>query len=135
MSGSTIVIKKAKSLPELDESELEVFVTKTLTAVLSGISTADRFTRPENANLELEAVRGDDDRIAGVRVPFAHQFEFGAPEQIEFDIAVHMNRKSGKSGGLKISVAGIGGNADASVAKEDMTVSRVTFKVPMKRKD
>ena len=111
----------------IDEEELEVFVTKTLKAVVRGIAEADKYTRPLTG---IGLVINEEGRI-----PFAHQLRFNLPEKICFDVAVNVVRKSGKGGGLKIEVMNVGGHLSSDAGREQSVASRVSFEVPVEWKN
>ena len=125
--------KKTSSPPELDEGELELFVSKALKAVITGIEEAERFTRPIGSDIVVH-IEGDPKGHHRIIQPLAHQISFGIPEEICFDVAVNVTRKSGKNGGLKIEVMSVGANVGGESAREYSTASRVSFKIPVGKK-
>jgi Trypsin-co-occurring domain 2 len=95
---------------EADSDELAAFVTSTLHAVAAGISAAqDTLIRSPHGT-----------GVSG----------FGSPKEIEFDIAVTARTTGAAGGRFKVSVLGIGANANGEIASENSSVSRIKFSVP-----
>ena len=96
---------------QADGSELRAFVAETLRAVMAGISDV-----------------GSD---ASVRSIHGHgEYNFKAPERIDFDVAVSAEHSGTARGGFKLQVFGVGANAGGDVTSKGSTVSRIVFSVP-----
>jgi Trypsin-co-occurring domain 2 len=95
---------------QANSDELAAFVTSTLHAVAAGIGAAqDTLIRSPHGT-----------GVSG----------FGSPKEIEFDIAVTVRTTGAAGGGFKVSVLGIGANANGETANENSSVSRIKFSVP-----
>lgn len=105
-------------------NELKLFIANTLEAVLEGIS--------EGQNLLARTITiSPATRIENA--PFPHDFMFGGPKEILFDIAVTVGRKKGKGGGLELKVLGVSANGKLDSGSEETTASRISFTVPVHR--
>ena len=100
---------------EVGDNELQVFITSTLTAIMSGIADAQ-----PNARVSSAFGTGE--------------FAFSAPDSVAFDVAVTAKHAGSARGGFKIQVFSIGANAGGDVSSEASTVSRIQFTIPTKFK-
>jgi Trypsin-co-occurring domain 2 len=96
-----------------DSSELSIFISETLQAIMSGISAA-----------QPKATASSD--IQGT------SFSFGVhpPSEVSFDIAVTAKKSETSDKGLKLEVFSVGANAKGEKGHENSTVSRVAFTIP-----
>lgn len=99
---------------DADTDELSTFVSGTLKAIAAGIAEAQ--------SVLISSAHGTG--VSG----------FTAPKDVEFDIAVSAKSTGGASGGLKISVFGIGANTGAQIGAENSTISRIRFSIPTRLK-
>lgn len=100
---------------QVEVNELQLFVTSTLKAIMSGIADAQ----------------------SDARVSSAHgtgEYAFSAPDEVAFDVAVTAKHTGTARGGFKIQVFSIGANAGGDVSSEASTVSHIKFKIPSKFK-
>lgn len=111
-----------QKVADFDGGELQLFVSETLQAVINGIADAESAIAPPARTL---FATNDG------RAPLKHRFEFDRPNDVNFDVAVTVTRKGGKSGGLKLEVLSIGGNLGAEGSREHSMASRVSFNVPV----
>jgi hypothetical protein len=105
-------------------NELKLFIANTLEAVLEGISAGQNL-------LSRTITITPTTRVEGA--PFPHDFMFGGPKEILFDVAVTVGRKKGKGGGLELKVMGVGANGKLESGSEKTTASRISFTVPVHR--
>ena len=96
---------------DADANELRLFVAETLAAVMQAV--------------------GDVKGVASTRSPKGTgTYEFKAPDNVEFDIAMTVRRTAQAGGRLKLQVFSVGANAGGETASELATVSRVKFSIP-----
>jgi hypothetical protein len=100
---------EAKS--NVEENELQDFVSSTLKAIVNGIADAQSNARGKSAHGTME-------------------YAFNPPREVLFDIAVNARRTKSKGGGFKIQIATIGANVGIDGATESSTVSRIQFTIP-----
>lgn len=103
-----------KIMEDANSDELSAFVSSTLKAIATGVVEAQ----------PIKMRSAHDTGVSG----------YTAPREIEFDIAVSAKRTGSGGGGLKVTVFGIGANAEGTIASEASTVSRIRFSVPTQYK-
>ena len=99
----------------IENNELQLFVTSTLNAIMSGIADS----QPE---ARLRSAHGTG------------EYAFSAPNEVTFDVAVTAKHSGTARGGMKIQVFSIGANAGGDVSSESSTISRIQFTIPTKFK-
>jgi hypothetical protein len=112
--------------------DIQTFVSETLRQVVAGIHLAQKTVAQESigAKINPRGITALAKNANGQKEP--HDINTKLPvHQIEFDIAVTVSESSeGKAGGgLLIAGLGIGGQKTA--ASENLSVSRVSFTVPV----
>ena len=96
---------------DADSNELRLFVSETLSAVMSAVNDVR-----ESAAIISNKGTG--------------RYAFKAPTEIEFDIAVSAKRSAQAGGKMKLEVFSVGVNGGGERASETATVSRIRFKIP-----
>ena len=105
---------KATPAPSMD---LRTFVTTTLVQIVGGVQDA------HNQIAELETT--------GAVNPVPQSQEHGAPQPVEFDVAVTVASSGQLEGGARLQVMGFALGGKASTDNSTQAVSRVRFGVPV----
>jgi hypothetical protein len=96
---------------DADSNELRLFVSETLSAVMAAVNDV-------RTTASSPSPKGTG------------RYEFKAPDNVEFDIAVSAKRSAQGGGRLKLEVFSVGANMGGEKASELSTVSRVKFNIP-----
>jgi len=112
--------------------DIQTFVSETLRQVVDGIRSAQKTVAKEStgAKINPRGITALAKNANGQRQP--HDIDTKLPiHQIEFDIAVTVSESAeGKAGG-GLLVAGLGIGGQKTAATENLSVSRVSFTVPV----
>ena len=100
-----------KTADDADSNELRVFVSETLSAVMSAVNDVR-----ETASIPSSKGTG--------------RWAFKAPTEVEFDIAVSAKRSLQAGGKLKLEVFSVGVNGGGERNSETSTISRIKFSIP-----
>ena len=107
-----MVVSEQKVADEsADSNELRVFISETLSAIMSAISDVR-----ESASIPSPKETG--------------RYLFKAPTAVDFDIAVAAKRSAQGGGKLKLEVFSVGLQGGGEKSLETSTVSRIRFSVP-----
>ncbi len=99
---------------------IQQFVTVALVEIGSGVSDANAELQNRNVNSRANPPRDKNSSTYRANI-----------HEIEFDIAVTAEQKSGKKGEGGLKVLSVGAQGEASSEKSHSTVSRIKFKIPM----
>jgi len=109
--------------------ELAQFVTDVLTAIMAGVQNAEGAAQQYGAVVNpREYHHRHGSYEIGAKVPMDKHAKV---QQVEFDIAVTVERAGSKSGGGNISVMSIGAGGKAESSTKNASVSHVKFTLPI----
>jgi hypothetical protein len=109
-----------------DLMNLKDFVSQTLTHIIDGVKDAQASTGDELVSPPYK----DADK-ADINVGRIFSKDLLKIEYIEFDIAVAATKGTKTKGGLGIFVTGLGAGSMGESQKENQSVNRIKFKIPI----
>ncbi|WP_028486520.1 hypothetical protein [Thiomicrorhabdus chilensis] len=112
--------------------ELKEFITESLVQIAEGIDEANSKLGSSEAFVNPNAVQAySKEAKAYGRVSENYKEDLPLVELIEFDVAIQAESGEKTGGGLKISIASIGLDANGSTTDSHSSESRIKFNIPM----
>ena len=107
--------------------ELKQFVTATLVQIIEGVRDAQEAAAEAGGKVNpVLPAAGKRISADGLR-----DNDHSYSRLVEFDIAITSAEETGSHAGIKVFLAGLGGGAGGQSAKQDSSVTRIKFPVPV----
>ena len=108
--------------------ELSEFVSKTIIDIAKGLETAAEVLSDSDIIINPAP---QDGLAVSLRYTADDKKRYRPAQQIDFDVSVVASNKDVTSGGLRISVMGIGGGVNSESGTGQSHVSRLRFSIPV----
>lgn len=110
------------------DMELSEFVSKTIIDIAKGLETAAEVLSDSDIIINPAT---QDGLAVSLRYTADDKKRYRPAQQIDFDVSVVASNKDVTSGGLRISVMGIGGGVNSESGTGQSHVSRLRFSIPV----
>ena len=104
--------------------ELDDFVHETIVQIVKGVTSAQKDTEDQDANINPTNVRY-------LSEGHWNQLKGAAVQHVEFDVALTESEGSGKQGGIGVFFGGVGLGTKGQKDSQSISVTKVRFSVPI----
>jgi hypothetical protein len=113
--------------------DLKEFIKESLVQISEGINEANVALESSGASVNPKGIRAySKDAKAYGRIESNFKHRDNLVHMVSFDVALHAEAGSESGGGLKLSIASIGANANTKSKDSEKSESLIKFEIPMK---
>lgn len=112
---------------------LKEFIKESLVQISEGINEANEYLESSGASINPKGIKAySTEAKAYGRIDSRFTDRDNLVHMVCFDVALHAEAGSESGGGLKLSIASIGANANTKNSDSEKSESRIKFEIPMK---
>lgn len=127
-------VERRKNCYVLRETmDLREFIKESLVQISRGITDANEELKDSEAIINPKGIRAHSTEAQSYgRIDERFTDRDSLVHLVNFDVALHAESGSETGGGLKLSIASIGANANTKSNDSEKSESRIKFEIPMK---